>query len=198
MSTTAATYDRGRLWEVTSRTIVYAAIGAALYAVLGLISIPVPGFQNVSIRPAYALVPFFGYAFGPIVGFFTGFVGNVVIDQLSGYGALTAWNWSLANGLAGLLAGVLPAYVVMRRSGGDRSDRAAARTSDLVTAAIVAVIATVIGFLFVLTDIFVFASDLNTAIASYLQVVLTNLVPALILTPLLVAAWQPLKEQLGR
>jgi energy-coupling factor transport system substrate-specific component len=192
MSTTTATYDRDRLWEVSSRTIVYAAIGAALYAVLGLISIPVPGFQNVSIRPAYALVPFFGYAFGPIVGFFTGFVGNVVIDQLSGYGALTAWNWSLANGLAGLLAGLLPAYAMTRRNLGE------GRSGDLIRVAIVAVAATVIGFLFVLTDIWVFGNDLNTAIAGYVQVVLTNLVPALILTPLLVAAWQPLREQLGR
>jgi energy-coupling factor transport system substrate-specific component len=192
MASTTATVDRSRLWEVSSRTIVYAAIGAALYAVLGLISIPVPGFQNVSIRPAFALVPFFGYAFGPIAGFFTGFVGNIVIDQLSGYGALTAWNWSLANGLAGLLAGILPVYVFARR--GDRGGRSA----ELVSVAIVALLATVIGFLFVLTDIWVFGNDLNTAIAGYIQVVLTNLVPALILTPLLVAAWQPLKEQLGR
>jgi energy-coupling factor transport system substrate-specific component len=192
MASTTATVDRGRLWEVSSRTIVYAAIGAALYAVLGLISIPVPGFQNVSIRPAYALVPFFGYAFGPIAGFFTGFVGNIVIDQLSGYGALTAWNWSLANGLAGLLAGILPVYVFARRGTQD------GRSGQLISVAIVAVAATIIGFLFVLTDIWVFGNDLNTAIAGYIQVVLTNLVPAVILTPLLVAAWQPLKEQLGR
>jgi energy-coupling factor transport system substrate-specific component len=192
MASTTATVDRSRLWEVSSRTIVYAAIGAALYAVLGLISIPVPGFQNVSIRPAYALVPFFGYAFGPIAGFFTGFVGNIVIDQLSGYGALTAWNWSLANGLAGLLAGILPAYVFARRGTQD------GRSGQLISVAIIAVLATIIGFLFVLTDIWVFGNDLNTAIAGYIQVVLTNLVPAVILTPLLVAAWQPLKEQLGR
>jgi len=194
MTTTTASYDRDRLWEVSSRTIVYAAVGAALYAVLGLIQIPVPGFQNVSIRPAYALVPFFGYAFGPIVGFFTGFVGNAVLDQLSGYGALTAWNWSLANGLAGLLAGLLPAFAFATTRRGTPEGAA----GDLVRVAIIAVAATVIGFLFVLTDIFVFANDLNTAIASYIQVVLTNLIPALILTPLLVAAWRPLREQLGR
>jgi energy-coupling factor transport system substrate-specific component len=192
MTTTTASYDRDRLWEVTSRTIVYAAVGAALYAVLGLISIPVPGFQNVAIRPAYALVPFFGYAFGPIVGFFTGFVGNVVIDQISGYGALTAWNWSLANGLAGLLAGLLPALVLTR--GGIPEGR----TGDLIRVGLIAAAATVIGFLFVLTDVFVFSQTLNLAIAGYIQVVLTNLIPALILTPLLVAAWRPLREQLGR
>ena len=63
---------------MTSRTIVYAAIGAALYGVLRVVQFPIPGTSNVSIRPAFALVPFFGYAFGPIVGFFTGFVGNAI------------------------------------------------------------------------------------------------------------------------
>ena len=68
---TTTTMDRDRLWEVSSRTIVYAAIGAALYGILLVAQVPVPG-TTVSVRPAFALVPFFGYAFGPIVGFFTG------------------------------------------------------------------------------------------------------------------------------
>ena len=68
---------RSNLWEVTSRTIVYAAIGAALYGILLVAQLPIPG-STVSVRPAFALVPFFGYAFGPVVGFFTGFVGNAV------------------------------------------------------------------------------------------------------------------------
>jgi uncharacterized membrane protein len=80
--------SRSNLWEVTSRTIVYAAIGAALYGVLSLFSFLLPGTTNVSIRPAFALVPFFGYAFGPIVGLFVGFVGNCIGDQLAGYGFL--------------------------------------------------------------------------------------------------------------
>ena len=65
----------------------------------------------MSVRPAFAIVPFFGYAFGPIVGFFTGFVGNAIGDQISGWGALTSWNWSIANGLVGLIAGLAPLYL---------------------------------------------------------------------------------------
>ena len=64
---TTTTMDRDRLWEVTSRTIVYSAIGAALYGILLVAQVPIPG-STVSVRPAFALVPFFGYAFGPIVG----------------------------------------------------------------------------------------------------------------------------------
>ena len=108
--TAISSRDPNRLWEVTSRTIVYAAIGAALYGILLVAQVPIPG-STVSVRPAFALVPFFGYAFGPIVGFFTGFVGNAIGDQISGWGALTSWNWSLANGFVGLIAGLAPLYL---------------------------------------------------------------------------------------
>ena len=95
---TAATMNRSTLWAVDSRTIVYAAIGAALYGVLvNVIKIPLPG-STVDVRPAFALVPFFGFAFGPVVGFFTGLVGNMIGDQISGWGLLTSYNWSIANG----------------------------------------------------------------------------------------------------
>jgi len=179
---------RDQLWSVTSRTIVYAAIGAALYAVLGLFNFVLPGTQNVYIRPAYALVPFFGYAFGPIVGFFTGFVGNVAIDQITGYGAFTAWNWSIANGLAGLLAGVIPIAIGVRFG-----------SNKIVTAAIVAAVATIIGFGFVFTDIWVFGTAPSAALTgSYIPVVIANVISSVILTPILVAVWGPIQEQIGR
>ncbi len=182
---------RDGLWEVNSRTIVYAAIGAALYGVLGfLISIVIPGSNNVSVRPAYALVPFFGIAFGPIVGFFTGLVGNALLDQLTGYGAFTAWNWSIANGLAGLVAALFAASM---------SDRLQNPTSRIVGAAFIAAAATVIGFLFVLTDIWVFGNTPEAALTgSYLFVIVPNLIASVILTPILVAAWEPLKDAIGR
>ena len=65
--------------------MVYAAIGAvALWRSCSVIQVPLPGTQNVSPATGLRLGPFFGYAFGPIVGFFTGFVGNAIGDQLSG------------------------------------------------------------------------------------------------------------------
>jgi energy-coupling factor transport system substrate-specific component len=185
------TMSRSGLWEVSSRTIVYAAIGAALYGVLGfIINIVIPGSNNVSVRPAYALVPFFGYAFGPVVGLFTGLVGNALLDQLSGYGAFTAWNWSIANGLAGLLAGIFAATMAARMS---------TVTMRVVGAAVVAVVATLIGFLFVFTDIWVFGNSFEAALTgSYGWVIVPNLIAAVIITPILAAAWEPLKEAIGR
>ena len=189
MSTTIMDHDRSRgMWEITSRTIVYAAIGAALYAVLAQIQFPLPGTANVSLRPGFAIVTFFGFAFGPIVGLFTGLVGNAIADQLSGWGLLTSWNWSIANGLVGLLAGVLGVSL------------AGTFKNRLLLAAVAAIIAVLIGFLFVFTDMLIGSADsFGTALtANYLPVVIGNAIVAGILTPILVAAWDPIKDSLGR
>jgi uncharacterized membrane protein len=47
---------------------------------------------------------FFGYAFGPVVGFFTGAVGNTFGDALTGFGLFP--QWSIGNGLVGMIAGL--------------------------------------------------------------------------------------------
>ncbi len=175
------------MWEVTTRTIVYAAIGAALYAVAAQFSFILPGTANVSLRPAFALVTFFGFAFGPVAGLFVGLVGNAIADQISGWGLLTSWNWSVANGLAGLIAGWW-GWSMMR--GQNRT----------LNSAIAAAVAVVVGFLFVFTDMFLGTADsFDTALnANYLPVVTSNLVVAVILTPILVAAWEPIRSSMGR
>jgi energy-coupling factor transport system substrate-specific component len=190
---TATTMDRDEgTWSITTRVIVYAAIGAALYAVANwtTFAIQIPGTENVSVRPQYALVTFFGYAFGPIVGFLTGFVGNVVGDQLTGWGAFTSWPWSLANGVAGLLAGLFASMYAHRRG----------TTSIIVAAAVIAIVATVIGFLFIFIEL-VTQPELgfNTILsAEYIPTAFWNSVAAAIITPILVLAWEPLREQVGR
>jgi uncharacterized membrane protein len=184
--------DRSALWEVSSRTIVYAAIGAALYGVLGLFDFLLPGTGNVSIRPAFSLVAFFGYAFGPIVGLFTGLVGNALGDQLHGYGFTTYWNWSLANGLVGLLAGLAPLYLGAFTSSSEISRRA-------LGGAIAGVVASIVGFLFVFTDIAVGGQSFSAVLTgSYIPVVVADVITTAILVPVLVYAWEPVKEQLGR
>jgi energy-coupling factor transport system substrate-specific component len=186
------TMDRSNLWEVTSRTIVYAAIGAALYGVLSLFSFLLPGTQNVDVRPAFAIVTFFGYAFGPVVGLFTGLVGNMIGDQLHGYGLLTYWNWSIANALVGLIAGLAPIYLANLVMSREISRRA-------LGGAIAAAIAVVIGFLFSFSDIVVGGSSFNAVLTTeYIPVIIADLIAAVILTPILVYAWEPVKEQLGR
>jgi energy-coupling factor transport system substrate-specific component len=183
--------SRSSMWSVDSRVIVYAAIGAALYGVLGLFSFLLPGTQNVTIRPAFALVTFFGYGFGPLVGLFVGFVGNAIIDQINGYGFLTYWNWSLANGLAGLVAGLAALYL--------RGWTTGPINRRAIGGAIAGVVATIVGFLFVFSDIVVGGSDFNTVLTTeYIPVVIADALASVILVPILVYAWEPLKESMGR
>lgn len=183
-----------RLWEVNTRVIVYSAIGAALYGVAGTFSFLLPGTQNVTVRPAFALVVFFGIAFGPVAGFFTGLVGNALIDQITGWGLLTSWNWSVANGLAGLLAGVFGYYLIRRARGGGKPGPAL-----FIGAAAAALLANWIGFIFVFTDMWLQGYAFGTVLtAAYFPVVLANSLPAVILTPLLLAAWLPIQQRVGR
>ncbi len=185
--TTMSNTSSPSMWEVSTRTIVYAAIGAALYAVAAQFSFILPGTANVSLRPAFALVTFFGVAFGPVAGFFVGFVGNAIGDQISGWGLLTSWNWSVANGLAGLVAGW---WAMSMMKGQNR----------IVNSAIAAAVAVVIGFLFVFTDMFLgTAESFGAALEfNYIPVVISNLIVSVILTPILVAAWEPMRSSMGR
>jgi energy-coupling factor transport system substrate-specific component len=191
---TATTMDAQEgTWSLSTRVIVYAAIGAALYAVFNFISFGfvIPGTQEVSVRPHYGLLTFFGFAFGPVVGFLTGLIGNILGDFLSGYGAFTSWHWSLANGLAGLLAGV---FGVMFAA------RASSTGARALWAAVAGVLATVIGFIAIFLGLIVTPEMSFNAILTteYFPVVLANSIAAAVVTPILVLAWEPLREQIGR
>lgn len=95
-------------WEVGTRQVVWMAIGAALYAIFSYLFngtvFVVPSISQVALRPAIAIPMFFGYAFGPVVGFFTGAVGNMFGDALTGFGLSP--QWSIGNGLIGFIAGL--------------------------------------------------------------------------------------------
>lgn len=97
------------IWLVGTRQVVYMSIGAALYAILSYLFngtvFVVPSVSQVALRPAIAIPMFFGYAFGPVVGFFTGAVGNMFGDALTGFGLSP--QWSVGNGLVGFIAGLV-------------------------------------------------------------------------------------------
>ncbi len=105
-------------WQVGTREVVWMAIGAALYAVFswlfnGTVFV-VPSLSQVSLRPAIAIPMFFGYAFGPVVGFFSGAVGNMFGDALTGFGLSP--QWSIGNGLVGFIAGMATLYKNKKKS----------------------------------------------------------------------------------
>jgi len=126
-------------WEVGTRAVVYMAIGAALYAVFswlfnGTVFV-VPSISQVSLRPAIAIPMFFGYAFGPVVGFFTGAVGNMFGDALTGFGLSP--QWSIGNGLVGFIAGL----VFLAK------DRKKGMNTVLIVSGVLALLAAVVYFL---------------------------------------------------
>jgi len=126
------------MWEVGTREVVYMAIGAALYAILSFLFngtvFAVPSVSQVALRPAICIPMFFGYAFGPVVGFFTGAVGNMFGDALTGFGLSP--QWSVGNGLIGMIAGLVFLF----------KDRKRSMDTVLIVSGVVAALATALYF----------------------------------------------------
>ena len=87
--------DKG-IFKVTTRTIVAAGLGAALFALLFMfvkIPSPVPGTY---IQTAYGLAGFFGVLFGPIATGLMAFIGHAISDAVQ-YGS-PWWSWVISSG----------------------------------------------------------------------------------------------------
>jgi hypothetical protein len=119
---------QSNIWLVGTREVVYMAIGAALYAIFSYL------FNGtVFVVPSVSQVA--GYAFGPVVGFFTGAVGNMFGDALTGFGLSP--QWSIGNGLVGFVAGLALLF----------SDKKKGINTVLIVSAVLTVLATLIFFL---------------------------------------------------
>ena len=154
------------------RRLIAIAAGSATYALVNVLTenMSFPGVQTV--RPGIGVLVVFGVLFGPIVGFFVGLLGSTASDLVT-FGFY--WNWSLGNGLVGLLAGVSPSLVF----------RLKRRWLALIVVATVGALAIVVGAsTTALTDVFVANLTLDTAItAEWIPLTILNLAWAM---PLLV------------
>lgn len=177
------------LWKFGSREVVYSAIGAALYAVLGVATnfLQLPGAGNVSFRPAVAIPMFFGIAFGPVVGFISGFLGNILSDMFSGYG-FWLW-WDLGNGIMGLIPGLM-AYTF-------KSFKA---QSTIIKAELYVIIGVLAGMaVAAISEMWVSGADMNTVIfGNFIPAVIPNLVNGLVLVPILMIAYDAVVSRSGR
>lgn len=87
------------------KNVVATGIGAALFVIIGIL-INIPTFvPNTSIQLQYAVIALFAIIYGPVVGFFSGFIGHALKDALQ-YGN-PWWTWILVSGLIGLAIGLL-------------------------------------------------------------------------------------------
>src|SRR3990172_8133041 len=153
---------QSKIWEVGTREVVYMAIGAALYAVLSFLFngtvFAVPSVSQVALRPAVAIPMFFGYAFGPAVGLFTGAVGNMFGDALTGFGLSP--QWSVGNGL------IVTALFFLNRSAANMMffDPENNIFGD-ATISIFAGLSIIVGFILVLLVRFLFRTNVDVAAA---------------------------------
>ncbi|HJS18644.1 MAG TPA: ECF transporter S component [Anaerolineales bacterium] len=181
--------DRGRTWEFGTRQVVYGAIGAALYGVFSWATniFPLPAAGNVTFRPAVAVLIFFAVAYGPWVGLLAGLIGNTLGDLLTGWGLY--WNWSVGNGLMGLVAGLVMVQIHDFRA-----------RSDIFKAIGWGTLGIAVGMLFAsLTEMFMSGIDLYTAVIGYfLPAFLGNFVATVILLPILMIAFAGVAARRGR
>lgn len=178
------------VWGIEIRHIVYMALGAALYAglsyVTNLLKLPAP--SNVSLRPAIVIPIFFGVVFGPWVGLFTGFVGNIIGDFLSGFGG-PWWNWDLGNGLIGFVAGLV-IYLTWARY---------RRVQNIVLAEVFGVLGILVGMAFAsYTDIWLVQFTVEAATAQFVTSIVSNIINGVILLPILLVAYTAAVRRTGR
>jgi energy-coupling factor transport system substrate-specific component len=168
----------------SAKQIVAMAVGTALYAAL---TIPFNVFQIpgagglIAVRPTVAIPMLFGIVFGPITGFVSGLLGNIISDGVSFGGFF--WNWDIGNGLLGAVPGI--AYFVIKRT-----DWTKAKT--LAIAAVLAVVASVVGIGFAAMTDYAFQiglSTLDAAMAEFYSAAGTDAINGAILTPILLYAY---------
>jgi energy-coupling factor transport system substrate-specific component len=177
------------LWSFGTREVVFAAIGAALYAVLSYVTnlLQIPGAANVSIRPAVAIPMFFGVAFGPIVGLLSGIIGNVLADFMSGAG-FWPW-WDLGNGLMAMVPGLIYLSITNFRG-----------SADIIKAEFMVILGAALGMgVAAVSEMWVSGVDLATTISiNFLPVFITNIVNGLILVPILMVGYSAIVSRSGR
>jgi energy-coupling factor transport system substrate-specific component len=160
-------------------------ISSALYALAIYLTaiLNIPGSDNVQIRPGVAVPIVAGVLFGPAVGFVSGFVGNLAADQFLDWGW---WPfWYLGNGLMGFVSGLFrprhPDYT---------------RLSTVSRATSRAIVGAILGMgIASLSERWITQSSWSDILwINFLPAVLSNVVNAVILVPIILMCYGMLRE----
>lgn len=188
LTSEAAPQRKGPRWGIGRREIIAMVVGTLLYAGIPWLTnfMRLADTLGVDLRPGIAVPIVLGFVYGPVVGLVVGFAGNTLGD-LASFQAWY-WNWSLGNGIMGLIPGLFALRWRSYRTLGDH-----------VRAFAVTVLGIVLGmgaaaFLDVwvcregaaAAACFTVPVTLNFALTQeFIPVVRVNIITALILVPLL-------------
>ncbi|WP_028543885.1 ECF-type riboflavin transporter substrate-binding protein [Paenibacillus taiwanensis] len=157
----------------STKTVVAIGIGAALYGLLGNISIPL--IAQTALRPAIAILTIFGAMFGPVVGLLSGFIGHIITDLTWGGGQIW-WTWVVGSAVTGLGMGL----VSMSRS--FNVNEGSSSTSHIVTLAVAGSLALAVGFgVSSILDVYLYGEAPDKMWAQYGFATVSNVIVHLVL-----------------
>lgn len=164
--------------KLSVKSVVAIGIGAALFFVLGKISIPTP-VANTYISLQYAIQAVFATMFGPVAGLLIGFIGHTLIDATS-YGPW--WSWIIASAFAGLVIGLITLKM-------DLSDGLDAK--KLIRFNVAQIVAHLLawGLVAPVLDIVIYAEPIDKLFAQGLMAAIANIITTGVVGSLLLFAY---------
>jgi energy-coupling factor transport system substrate-specific component len=176
-----ADYHFGKLFlgKWNTKTLVTAAVGAALFGVL-MVYGGIPIFTNTKLTSAMIIPVVVGGLFGPVPAFVTLLLGNTLADLIGGWGFW--FDWSIGNGVLGLFIGALPLY-------GARIDEGIFKVHHAIIYGVIAVVGNAIAFGLItpILTAFIYGSDLEiTFLQAFAAVISNSIVLVVVGIPLLI------------
>jgi energy-coupling factor transport system substrate-specific component len=177
------------IFKVTTRTIVAAGLGAALFTLLFMfVKIPSP-IPETSFQTAYGLSAFFGALFGPITAGLMAFIGHAISDAVQ-YGS-PWWSWVIASGVASFIYGF-----AFKRT---RIEEGEFKWKDILSFNLYQVVGNVIAWLIIapVLDIVIYAEPSNLVFTQGAVACLMNIIAAGVIGTLLCVAYSATRPKKG-
>lgn len=178
-----------KYFEVSTRTIVATALGAALFTLLFMfVKVPSP-IPETSFQTAYGLSAFFAVLFGPIAGGLIAFIGHGLSDAIQ-YGS-PWWSWVIASGVASFIFGF--AFKTSKIEEGEFG------VKDIIKFNVIQVIGNVVAWVVVapLLDIIIYAEPMNLVFTQGIIAAVMNIISAGVIGSLLLVAYSKTRTQKG-
>ncbi|HWQ46101.1 MAG TPA: ECF-type riboflavin transporter substrate-binding protein [Longilinea sp.] len=176
-------------FKVTTKTIVAAGIGAALFMLL-FMYVKIPSWvPETQFQTAYGLSAFFGALFGPIAAGLMAFIGHALSDAIQ-YGS-PWWSWVIASGVASFIFGL--AFKKTRVEEGEF------KFKDILKFNLYQIVGNAIAWLVVapVLDIVIYAEPANLVFTQGAVACLMNIISAGVIGTLLLIAYAATRTKKG-